>query len=121
MRVRSLMVAASLTLLASVAAACGGGGEEDLPACPDGGTDLTYDTFGKAFMDNYCTSCHTAGSGVSGADSLPLDSLSAVQAEIEEVYEKAGGTNTSMPPGGNAAPSASEREQLAEWLSCGAK
>lgn len=122
MQIRSIVFSALLALGAVSLSACGGtsGSGEDLPECPSGGTDLTYDNFGKDFMDNYCTSCHASGSGIAQAQDIPLDSQSAIQADIDDVYEQAGGENTAMPPSGKS-PTAAERDQLAEWLSCGAK
>lgn len=120
MHIRSISFWSFLALGALSLAACGGDGDGEggVPACPDAGTELTYDNFGKAFFDSHCTSCHTAGSGQTGADDLPFDSQSAIQAQIEDIYEQAVG-GTSMPPGGG--PTAEERQQLGEWLSCGAE
>lgn len=122
MRIRSVVF--SLVLVASTAliAACGGGteGGEDLPACPSGGTALTYDNFGKDFFGNYCTSCHAAGTNVNEAQDMPFETQADIQARIDDIYEQAGGTNTSMPTSGSK-PTAAERLQLEEWLSCGAE
>ena len=38
----------------------------------------------------------------------------------EEIYSEAGGTNTGMPQG-TIKPSDTDRQRLADWLSCGAK
>jgi mono/diheme cytochrome c family protein len=122
MRIRSVFVPFLFLAIGSIFAACGGGGptpEEGLPDCPEGGTDLTYASFGQAFFTTHCLSCHTSTSGVAGAENFPFDSQSAIQAEIEDIHERAGGTNTNMPPGGG--PTAAERQQLTEWLSCGAE
>lgn len=102
-------------------AACGGGStpDEGLPDCPTDGSDLTYDNFGQAFFTTHCTSCHASTSGVAVAQDTPFETQAQIQAELEDIYERAGGTNTNMPPGGG--PTADERLQLEEWLSCGAK
>ncbi|MEZ4297411.1 MAG: c-type cytochrome [Polyangiaceae bacterium] len=122
MRIRLALLTIPFLAFSALFAACDGGGEGgELPACPEGGTALTYADFGQPFFGKYCTSCHSAGSGVSEAQDIPLDSQSAVQSRIEDIFEEAGGTHTGMPPAGNAAPTAAEREQLAEWLSCGAE
>ena len=112
----SLLVASALSLAACVGQDEGEGG---LPACPDGGTELTYDNFGQAFFATHCTDCHAAGSGQGEAESKPFETLADIQADIEEIYAEAGGANDTMPPGGG--PTAEERDKLAEWLSCGAK
>lgn len=123
MRIRSLIMPFALLAFGSLFVACGGGSDTEdpdgLPACPDGGTDLTYDNFGKAFFDTHCTSCHAEGSTNPGAANFPFETQAQIQAEVEDIYERAGGTNTNMPPDGG--PTAEERQQLAEWLSCGAK
>lgn len=121
MRIRSIVLPLSLLMGALLVPACKGdddGGE--LPACPTGGTMLTYDNFGKDFFNSYCTSCHSGGSGVSEAQDKPFDSQADIQAHAGQIYSEAGGTNTGMPPSGTG-PTADERTQLAEWLSCGAK
>ena len=103
-------------------AACNGDDDDDgegqLPACPSAGTSLTYDNFGKQFFTDYCVSCHFEGTTVKGAE--PYDTQSAIQAAAEDIYGRAGGTNTNMPQSG-AKPTSDERNKLAEWLSCGAK
>lgn len=123
MRIRSVIMLCVSLALGFGAAACGGddgdGGGDGLPACPTGGTDLTYDNFGKSFFDTHCTSCHAAGSGVSVAQDNPFETQAQIQAEADEIYERAGGTNTNMPPDGG--PTADDRLKLEEWLSCGAK
>jgi uncharacterized membrane protein len=121
MRIRSAILPAIFLAFGAIFTACGGGGETetDPSACPDGGTDLTYDNFGKAFFETHCTSCHSETSGVVGADSAPFTTLSQIQAEADGINSRAGGTNDNMPP--NGGPTAEERNQLAEWLACGAK
>lgn len=120
MHIRTIAFWSFLSLGVLGVAACGGDDDdgEGLPACPDGGTELTYDNFGQEFFSNHCTDCHSAGSGQAGAEDEPLDSQSAIQAAAEDVYKRAV-TATSMPP--NGGPTAEERQKLGEWLSCGAK
>lgn len=122
MRIRSAFVPFVFLAFGSIFAACGGGGEteeEGLPACPDGGTDLTYASFGQSFFSTHCTSCHASTSGVAGAENFPFETQAQIQAEIEDIYERAGGSKPTMPPSGG--PTADERQQLTEWLSCGAE
>ncbi len=119
MHIRTIAFWSFLSLGVLAAAACGGGEkEEGIPPCPEGGTDLTYDNFGRDFFSNNCTSCHSPGSGEAEAQDKPFDSQAAIQAEAEEIYEQAV-AGTAMPPGGG--PSAEDRQKLGEWLSCGAK
>jgi hypothetical protein len=93
--------------------------------CPQGST-LTYENFGKPFMENYCTRCHSTelrGDARMGATGLhDFDTLFGIQAMHEHIdLTTAAGpaaTNTSMPPS-KPAPSFEEREQLGEWIACG--
>ena len=110
-------------VVSGLLAACGGdeGGEGNLPACPSKGTSDTYESFGKQFMADYCLSCHSSGSGNPAAISAGVYKTQAqVQAAAEEIYSEAGGTNTGMPQG-TIKPSDTDRQRLADWLSCGAK
>jgi len=122
MRIRSIVLSLLVVAGGLVMAACGGGtdtdGEGNLPACPTGGTTLTYANFGEQFFKDYCLSCHFTGTTVKGA--VPYDSQSAIQDAAEDIYGRAGGTNTNMPQSGTK-PTSDERQKLAEWLSCGAE
>ncbi|MBS1150959.1 MAG: hypothetical protein H6Q89_2657 [Myxococcaceae bacterium] len=94
-------------------AGCGGA---PLPACPDAGTALTYQNFGIGFMAGYCIECHGSGRTEKG---LILTTPGAVRGHAEAVNAESG-TGSAMPPRGSPLPSAAERAQLVEWLSCGA-
>lgn len=93
--------------------------------CPTG-SPLTYDNFGKSFMESYCTRCHSSelvGSQRQGAPSFhDFDSLFGIKAVSMHIDETTGSgpaaTNTGMPPDG-AKPSKAEREMLAQWIACG--
>jgi uncharacterized membrane protein len=121
MRIRTTILSLLIVSSFVIAASCKRGddeGEGGLPACPKGGTQLTYDNFGKQFFIDYCSDCHVSGSNVSGAE--PFETQSQIQDEADEIYNRAGGTNDNMPQSG-PQPTADERQKLAEWLSCGAK
>jgi uncharacterized membrane protein len=107
-------------LLASVSTGC----KEttlDERVCPPEGTQLTYDTFGKGFMDAHCQSCHGKPSkdrkGAPGG--YDFSSVEDVRTYRSRIFSRAAADNTTMPPGPDDPPAA-EREQLAEWLACGA-
>jgi mono/diheme cytochrome c family protein len=90
-------------------------------ACPPEGTTLTYEGFGRAFLDAHCQSCH--GSAAGGRKGAPSGYDFATREDVllwrARIFSRAAGGNTTMPPGPEG-PAASERERLAEWLACGA-
>ncbi|MBA2538347.1 MAG: cytochrome c [Deltaproteobacteria bacterium] len=86
--------------------------------CPPEGTLLTYDNFGADFMASHCNSCHSTGK--SGAPrAYRFDTQDEVLAHKDRIFVRAAGPNLTMPPGPNDPPQAA-RDQLAEWLACGA-
>lgn len=129
-RLAYVIVASSVGLLA-----CGPG----TPALPDAATlgptgavcppdsTLTYASFGKAFFDTYCQSCH--GSSVRGAvrqgapSSHAYDDVMGIRSDLAEIDRRAAAgpdaINVDMPRA-FPVPSDAEREQLGEWLACGA-
>jgi uncharacterized membrane protein len=107
----------ALFSLVALVAACGGANTIDSKSCPTAGTKLSYANFGQAFVSKYCGGCHTGGSSRGG---VSIDSQANVQKWKADVFKQAAGSNTSMPPSGSTAPTQAERDQLAEWLACGA-
>jgi hypothetical protein len=122
--------------IAIAAAACGSSGsetEEGLEprsdcTSADGGSELTYETFGRDFMTRYCVRCHSAELSSSQRNGAPsdhdFDTLQGIQAtELEHIAAMAAATptrvGTLMPPNGDM-PSRAEREALGAWLACGA-
>ncbi|MCA9599403.1 MAG: hypothetical protein KC776_39115 [Myxococcales bacterium] len=89
--------------------------------CPDGGTPLTYDNFGRPFMAVWCNRCHSAR--VEDRQGAPvdvvLDTKERVRALRDRIFARAAADNDSMPPGPDNPPRA-ERDRLAVWLACGA-
>lgn len=104
--------------------------EEDGPpsgaTCPENST-LTWDTFGKSFMETYCTRCHATSVTGSARQGAPNDhnfeSAELVRMQIEHIDETSAAgpsaVNTAMPIGA-PTPTEAERKQLGEWLACGA-
>jgi uncharacterized membrane protein len=86
--------------------------------CPPGGTALTYANFGADFLAEHCNTCHATG-----ADGAPaayrFDSPEQVRDLADRIFIRAAGPNVTMPPGPDDPPG-EQREQLAEWLACGA-
>jgi hypothetical protein len=90
---------------------------EDMP-CPPTGTTLTYEGFGAPFVDSYCNECHsTARHGA--PSSFRFDTVEDIRRHAGRIFVRAAGPNTTMPVGPDDPP-ADERDQLAEWLACGA-
>jgi uncharacterized membrane protein len=89
--------------------------------CPPGGTPLTYDNFGAAFMDTNCNRCHNADAGYrhGAPEAYRFDTVDDVRRLRNRVFVRAAASNTTMPPGPEDPP-ADAREQLAEWLACSA-
>jgi hypothetical protein len=109
-----------LALTALLAASCNVVTLEDWP-CPPGGTKLTYYNFGGAYFSSYCNSCHSAPDGQrNGApDDENFSTLAGIRAHKDLIFVNAAASNDAMPPGPDAPPIA-ERNQLADWLACGA-
>lgn len=94
--------------------------------CPEN-SSLTWDSFGKGFMEKYCTRCHASSLSGAARQGAPSDhnfeSTELVRMQSEHIDgEAAAGpdsVNTSMPIG-SPTPTEDERKQLGEWLACGA-
>lgn len=96
--------------------------------CPPSST-LTYDNFGRQFMQTYCVACHDSaktGSDRNGATlDHDFDTVIGVRSVANHIDQTAASgpdaTNDQMPPEDEEAqPSLTERELLAEWIACGA-
>jgi hypothetical protein len=89
--------------------------------CPEGGTTLTYENFGRLFMAEYCNVCHSAPDGQ--RNGAPDDFVFATHAEViahkDRIFARAADTNNSMPVGPDKIPPGL-RVDLANWLACGA-
>lgn len=94
--------------------------------CPPGST-LTYESFGRAFFEEYCQTCHAStvrGPARQGAPSShTYDDRAMILAARDEIDLRAAAgpeaINADMPRT-YPVPTAAEREQLGEWLACGA-
>lgn len=107
--------------LALVLASCKAESSIDDRPCPPNGTTLTYETFGRGFMEAHCQTCHGKPTrdrrgAPSGYD---FGSVEDVRELKDRIFARAAADNTTMPPGPDDPPEA-EREKLAEWLACGA-
>lgn len=94
--------------------------------CPEGST-LTYEGFGRPFMESYCLRCHSASVTGAAREGAPsdhnFDTPIELQGLADHIDRMAGvgpeATNEIMPVG-DPQPTLEERQQLAEWLACGA-
>ncbi len=106
-----------LCLLVTPVVACGGEelGDPTGSTCPSDST-LTYASFGQAFFQSHCLSCHA------GTESPTLGTLEQIRANSSKIDRAAAAgpdaVNTYMPEEGSV--SEAERRQLGEWLACGA-
>jgi uncharacterized membrane protein len=94
--------------------------------CPSEQT-LTYENFGRQFLQTYCLRCHSAsvqGADRQGApDDHNFDDIMVIRGMAEHVDLHAGSgpaaTNEAMPPS-DPKPTLEERQKLSTWLVCGA-
>lgn len=109
-----------LLLALALGPGCGVATIEDHP-CPESGTDLDYESFGRRFLVTYCQTCHGGiGPARRGAPSShDFGSLEDTRAWRDRIFERAAFENTTMPPGPDDPPF-EERERLGQWLACGA-
>src|SRR5205823_3293576 len=82
--------------------------------CPPAGTELTYDNFGRDFMNDNCQTCHGKhSSDRNGApSSYDFGTLEGVRDHKDRIFVRAAADNTTMPPGPDDPPDA-DREKLA--------
>jgi len=90
----------------------------DEATCPPSGTALTYDNFGQTFFTHYCNRCHSNAKDGAPRD-IRFDTLDEVHTFADRIFIRAAGPNVTMPPGPDDPPQ-DDRDQLAEWLACGA-
>ena len=95
--------------------------------CPPSST-LTYANFGQAFMDHYCTKCHSTELKTHEERmGAPVYHDFNLQEKVQDFADhidrsSAAGPdsiNTSMPED-DPKPTLAERYMLGEWLACGA-
>ncbi len=92
-------------------------------ACPTGSW-LTYENFGKGFMNRNCTSCHhtdlAEGARAGAPLTVNLDTLDGIlnlRNQILSTTTRAPVDTNSMPPVNTV--SAGDRRALQEWIACG--
>jgi uncharacterized membrane protein len=94
--------------------------------CPDDST-LTYETFGREFLETYCTRCHDssrpAGERNGAPPTVNFDTAELARTHrlaIDAVAAAGPDRINIFMPLGTPAPSDAERDLLGEWLACGA-
>ena len=104
----------------------GASGQATGATCPPD-SELTYETFTRDFMRDYCTRCHSASLASADRNGAPsdhdFDTLAGLRATASaHIAEQAAAgpdaENSAMPPT-DPRPSAAERRKLGEWLACG--
>jgi hypothetical protein len=93
--------------------------------CPTDST-LTYENFGREFMEDYCTKCHDSalvGSDRMGAPSFhDFDTVFGIRAVSNHIDETAAAGPASINEGMPREapfPTLDERYLLGEWVACG--
>lgn len=80
---------------------------------------LTYENFGRGYMNKWCTGCHAAALRPNQRNGAPedvnLDSFADILVHATRIQARSV-DSTTMPPA--AAPSKEETEALGEWLRC---
>jgi hypothetical protein len=73
---------------------------------------LTYEAFGKSFLDTYCITCHAT---------MKPTFKTLAEVTTNKAKMKAEVTAKAMPPKGQKAPTDAERTQFAKFIDCGPK
>lgn len=123
----------ALALMAMGVVACGQADEASETSgratgatCPQD-SQLTYETFTRDFMRDYCTRCHSASVASADRNGAPsdhdFDTLAGLRATAsahldEQAASGPDAENAVMPPT-EPRPSPEERRKLGEWLACG--
>ncbi len=117
-----------VALLGGLGGGCGGGSDEGVftqSVCPTVDPP-TYDSFGRTFMERYCTECHdSAKTGALRQDApatIDFETLALLRMWTSPIDKQAAfgpaAENTNMPPAGNPQPTADERRRLGELIAC---
>jgi len=81
---------------------------------------LTYENFGKGYMDKHCVGCHSSlipiESRVGAPIGVDLNTYHDVLLWVDRIDARSTGDDATMPPGGG--PSPEERALLKEWIEC---
>jgi len=80
---------------------------------------LTYENFGRGYMNKWCTGCHAEELRENQRNGAPadvnLDTFELVMQHADRIQVRSV-DSTTMPPA--AAPSEAETQALGEWLRC---
>ena len=114
------LLRAFAVVAASSGSACSIAQLEDAE-CPPEGTTLSYENFGQDFMASWCLRCHQpyTNNRHGAPGEYNFDTLQGIRRNTTRIFARAALDNDSMPPGPDDPPG-QQREDLAEWLACGA-
>lgn len=118
-RLHAVRLGLSVAALLALAPSCKPETSIDDYPCPEGGTTLTYKSFGAGYMAENCQNCHGASDRKGAPAGYDFGTLESVRNHKRRIFARAAADNVTMPPGPDDPPEAG-RNQLAEWLACGA-
>lgn len=111
------MIPRAFPLLLGAAMAACGAPRPDAAMCAEAPV-VTYDNFGRGFLNAYCQGCHasTATSRGGAPDDVTFDTRAEVHTLAPRILARAAGASPTMPPAGGVLEE--EREALEIWLRC---
>jgi uncharacterized membrane protein len=122
MLARAVLLMAPLAVVLGSQTACDDsviGPEPPVTAYCNREPKLTYDNFGRGYMNQWCTGCHAARLRPYQRNGAPpdvnLDTFDDVMLHAERIQVRSV-DSTTMPPTGT--PSEAEVQALGEWLRC---
>jgi len=108
-----------LPLIVAALASCADGNDTDAPMCSHD-PPLTYDDFGKPFMQQFCNGCHSSLVTEEYRNDAPLgvdfDTYQGVLENRIKIRVQTNPEGPIMPPGGG--PNPDQYADLLEWLNC---
>ena len=95
--------------------ACGGGNDEDILSAT--GDVMTWENFGREFMQNYCTRCHQ--SSVLDGASFPLETYAQFTTDDIPHRSRIAVVNAKSMPPGEPFPTELDIARFSVWIDAG--